>query len=115
MLSNFPQGLRTNTQWSQSEHWEIRARTTNSLVCFGILVPPKVWFSGKDSTCQCRRHMFDPWVRKIPLRKEWLSTPVFLPRESQGQRSLADYSPWGCKEPDMIEQLSMHTSPNVCT
>jgi len=36
---------------------------------------------------------FDPWVRKTPWRREWLPTPVFLPRESHGQRSLAGYSP----------------------
>ena len=36
-------------------------------------------------------------------------TPVFLPRESHGQRSLAVYSPWGHKEWDITEQLSMHT------
>ena len=52
--------------------------------------------SGKESTCQCRRHKrhgFDPWVRKIPWRKAWQSTPVFLPEEFRGQRSLAGYSP----------------------
>ena len=35
-----------------------------------------------------------------PLRKEWLPTPVFLPEEFHGQRSLVGYSPWGCKELD---------------
>ena len=49
----------------------------------------------------------DPWVRKIPWRREWLPTPVFLPRESQGQRSLAGYSPWGRKESDMNERLTV--------
>ena len=44
---------------------------------------------------QCRRPGFDPWVRKIPWRREWLPTPVFLPGKSHGQRSLAGYSPWG--------------------
>ena len=44
-----------------------------------------------------------PWVRKIPWRKEWLPTPVFLPREFYGQRSLVGYSPWGHKESDMTE------------
>ena len=47
--------------------------------------------SGKESTCQCRRHKrhgFDPWVRKIPWRRAWQPTPVFLPGESHGQRSL---------------------------
>ena len=55
---------------------------------------------------QYRRPQFDPWVRKIPWRK-WLSTPVFLPGEFYGQRSLAGYSPWGHKESDMTEQLTL--------
>ena len=41
---------------------------------------------------QCRRHEFDPWVRKILWRREWLSTPVFLPGKFHGQRNLAGYS-----------------------
>jgi len=49
---------------------------------------------------------FDPPVRKIPWRREWQSTPVFLPGEFHGQRSLAGYSPWGCKELDTTEQPS---------
>ena len=62
--------------------------------------------SGKELTCQCRRHKrhgFDPWVRKIPRRSAWQPTPVFLPGESHGQRSLAGYSPQHCKESDMTE------------
>jgi len=57
--------------------------------------------SGKEPTCQCRRHKrpgFDIWVGKIPWRRAWQPTPVFLPGESYGQRSLAGYSPWGCRE-----------------
>ena len=46
---------------------------------------------------------FSPWVRKIPWRRKWQSTPVFLPRKSHGQRSLVDYSPWGHKESDMTK------------
>ena len=38
-----------------------------------------------------------PWIRKIPWRRKWQPTPVFLPDESHGQRSLASYSPWGHK------------------
>ena len=56
--------------------------------------------SGKEAACQCRRHKrcrFDPWVWKIPWRSVWQHTPVFLPGESHGQRSLLSYSPWGCK------------------
>ena len=41
--------------------------------------------------------MFDHWVGYIPWRTEWQVTPVFLPGEFHGQRSLAGYSPWGLK------------------
>ena len=61
--------------------------------------------SGKQSTCQCRRPSFDPWVGKIPWRRKWLPTPVFLSGEFHGQRSLADYSPWSHKEADTTEWL----------
>ena len=62
--------------------------------------------TGKELTCQCRRLKrlrFNLWVGKIPWRRKWLPTPVFLPGESYGQRSLAGYSPWGCKESDTTE------------
>ena len=55
---------------------------------------------------QCRRPRFDPWIRKIPWRREWQSSPVFLPGESHGQRSLVGYSPWGHKELDRAEWLT---------
>ena len=45
---------------------------------------------------------FDPWVRKIPWRRKWQPTPVFLPGESYGQ-SLAGCSPWGHKESDTTD------------
>jgi len=52
--------------------------------------------SGKETTYQCRRHKrhgFDPWIEEIPWRKAWQPTPVFLPGEFRGQRSLAGCSP----------------------
>ena len=55
------------------------------------------WLSGKESTCQCRRHRFDPWVRKFPGIRKWQPTPAFLPGESHGQRNLADSSLRGHK------------------
>ena len=61
------------------------------------------WFSGKESTCQCRRCGFDPWVGKIAWRRKWQLTPVFLPAKSHGQRSLVVYSPKGRKESDTTE------------
>ena len=54
--------------------------------------------SGKESSCQCRRFSFNPWVKKIPWRRKWQLTPVFLPGKSHGLRSLVGYSPWGSKE-----------------
>ena len=54
--------------------------------------------NGKESACKYRRPGCDPWVRKIPWRREWLPTPLILPGESHGQRSLVSYSPWGHKK-----------------
>ena len=55
-------------------------------------------YSSVGRVClQCRRPGLDPWVGKIPWRRKWQPTPVFLPGESHGQRSLAGYSPWGHK------------------
>ena len=62
------------------------------------------WFSGKESACQCRRRGFDPWVGKIPWRRKWQPTPVFLPGKSHGQRSLV--GPWGRTESDTTELLT---------
>ena len=53
----------------------------------------------KELTCQCRRfkrHGFNPWVGKIPWKREWQPTSAFLTGKSNGQRSLVGYSPWGC-------------------
>ena len=48
---------------------------------------------------------FDPCVGKIPWRRKWQSTPVFLPGKSHGLRILVGYSPWGHKESDTAERL----------
>ena len=55
---------------------------------------------------------FNPWVGKMPWRREWQPTPVFLPGEFHGQRSLAGYSPWSRKESDRTEQLT-HKEPTI--
>ena len=70
--------------------------------------------AGKESACQCRRPEFGPSVGKIPQRRKWQPTPVFLPGESHGQRSLAGYSPWGHKELEMTKQL-IHTHTHTHT
>ena len=69
------------------------------------------WLSGKEPSCQCRRHRrrkFDPWVGKIPCRKKWQPTPVFLPGESHAQRNLMDYSPYGGKVLNTTERTHPH-------
>ena len=67
---------------------------------FNMLLMPLVGFpggaSGKEPAFQCRRHRrlrFDPWVGKIPWRRAWQPTLLFLPGESHGWRSLVDYGP----------------------
>ena len=55
---------------------------------------------GKESTCLCRRckrRWFDPWVGKIPWRRKWQPTPIFLPGKSHGQRNVVGYCPLGSK------------------
>ena len=99
-----------NTDESQKQSTECQR-----ILFQGILKPRKtdsVWIymsacviagfpdgtSGKEPTCQCRRgkrHGFNPWVGKIPWRKTWQPTSVFLLEESHGQRSLVGCGPWG--------------------
>ena len=61
---------------------------------------------GKESAC----HVGDPastsGLGRFPWRRKWQSTPVFLPGEINGQRSLADYSPWVCRGSDTTEKLT---------
>ena len=78
--------------------------------CFGL------WFTSylglpyssnsKESACNAGDLQVS-WVRKILWRREWQSTPVFLPGESHGQGSLVGYSPWDSKESDTTEQLTL--------
>ena len=67
----------------------------------------------KKPACQCRRckkHGFNPWVGKIPWRRAWKSTPIFLPGESP-QRSLAGYSLWGHNKSDTSEWSKHSITP----
>ena len=84
------------------------------------LLPPKYivcgspwWLSGRKLSCQCRTHWSNPWVGKIPWRRKWQPTPVFLPGKSHGQRSLGGYSPGVAKESDMMYQLNDNTTCNI--
>jgi len=77
-----------------SIYFAVKSKQTNSTVKLGGGF--RGGSAGKIICLQgrsCRRHGCDPWIGKIPWRRAWKSTPVFLPGESHGQRSLAGYSP----------------------
>ena len=67
---------------------------------------------GKESAGNAGDPGFVPWVGKISWRRKWQPSPV-LPGEFHGQRSLVGYSPWGHKESDMTEQLTLLHFDNV--
>ena len=103
----------SSTGFSRQEHWsglpfpspDMRkaSKTERIYTCITESGLPR-WLRGKESAYQCGRHKrygFDPWVWKIPWRRERLPTPVFWPRESLGL-----YIPWGHKELDTTKQLS---------
>ena len=65
------------------------------VLCFIYLSLFYIGASGKEPACQFRRHKrcgFDPWIGKIPWRRAWQPTPVFLPGEPHKQRSQVE--PW---------------------
>ena len=62
---------------------------------------------------QRKRCRFNPWVGKIPWRRTWQRTPVFLPGKFHGQKNLVGYSPWGHKELDTTEHTHAHTYPHT--
>ena len=61
---------------------------------------------GKESACNAET-LVQSLGWEYPLEREWLPTPVFLPGESHGLRSLVGYSPWGCKELEKTERLTL--------
>ena len=58
----------------------------------------------------CRKHGFNPWVEKMPWRRKWQSTPIFLPVKSHGEKSLVGHRPKGSKESDMTVDGQRHKS-----
>ena len=66
------------------------------------------WVKNLPAMQEAQEMQFNPWVGKIPWRRKWQPTPVFLPEKSHGQRRLAGYSPWDCRGSDTPERLSTH-------
>ena len=87
--------------WVQSLGWDdpLETRTATHSSILGL----PWWLSWYRIRLQFGRPGFNPWVRKIPWRRARVPTPVFWPGEFHGL-----YSPWGHKESDMTEQLSLH-------
>ena len=104
-------GTAVMTPWLLSHHWQILAVLE---ICASLLRAEdpvlrehKPTFA-QEFTCQCRRCKTlssIPGSGRSPQRRKWQPTPVFLPGEFSGQRSLAGYSPQGGKESDTTERL----------
>ena len=78
--------------WQPTAHGVAELDKTEQLNTLSQLHPR--WLSDKDPACQCRRHGFDHWVGKIPWRRAWKPTPVFLPGAS----------PWA-EEPGQLQSM----------
>ena len=70
--------------------------------------------SGKESTCQCRKYWFDPWVGRIPWRRKWQPTPAFLPGKSLGQRKLSTTVQGVAEELTTTSQLNNNVRLRKC-
>ena len=111
-------------QTSKQAGWGLSLRANAWRLGLGWAASPGIWHqlktaedfpggaSSKQLACQCRRRGFDPLAREISWRRAWQPTPVFLPGESYGQRSLVGYSPWGHKELNIIKWLSTQKRKN---
>jgi len=105
-LFPFPEEVTDPSMEPESPEWQVDSLPAE------LPGKPPVGTSGEESACQCRRHRecrFDLWVGRILWRRKWQPTPVFLPGKFHGQRSLAGYSPWTCRESDTIEHARAHT------
>ena len=89
--------------WKEQQSWILSPHSPGPIF--------RRWLSGKELACHCRRSKFDPWVGKISWRRAWQPTPVFLPGESHGQRSLVGYTIHGSrKELDTTEWWRTHST-----
>ena len=94
-LINFSKPSVQNSE-EEKGTWNSTSVLLSFLCLTRQLTIPTLWavLEGKIGQCMVG---FDPWVGKIPWRKEWQPTPVFLPGEFHGQRRLAGYSLWGVR------------------
>ena len=81
-------------------------------MCIWVHEIPR-WLSDKESTCWCRRHKLDPWVKKILWRRKWQHTPVFLPGKMQWTEEPGGLQLVGVTK--SWTQLSIHTHTHIHT
>ena len=70
------------------------------------------WLSGQESTCQCRRHRFNSWVRKLPWRRKWQPTSVFLPGKPMDRGAWWATIHRVAQSQTQLKRLSMHACMN---
>ena len=94
------QNLRHYRVW-MGKIFSIIDLSIQPLLCIYTVSGPEIrlpwWLNSKESAYQCGKYRFSSWVGKIPWRRKWQLTPVFLPGKSQRQRSLVGYIAWDCK------------------
>ena len=87
---------------------EVKTILALSFITVYINIKAACGASGKEPTSKCKRCGFNPWVRKIPWRREWQPTPAFLPGEFHGERSLAVYRQWVAKSRMWLSDKHFH-------
>ena len=104
-LENFmDRGAWQTTVRGATKSWTGLSKFHFHLICTHMVLVVKNPPAGDLKRCR-----FYPWIRNIPWRRAWQPTPVFLPGEFHGQRSLVGYSQWGCKSWTWPKRLCMHT------
>ena len=103
---------RDGGAWWAAVYGVVLSRTRLKRLSSSSNSKPSQVCSGKESACQCRRHWtygFDPWVGKIPWRRKWQPTPVFLPGKCYGQSRLQSMGSQRVRHDWVIECTHIHT------
>ena len=109
MKERFPEFSRKRFRQSSCRRFLESFSNVIATYSFRVLGFPGGSF-GKESACNAGDPGSMSWVMKIPWRRKWLPTSVFLPGKFHGQRTLVGYSPWGHKQSDMNERLTFSLS-----
>ena len=114
VLSPLPQSVSDRRLHHSIQNCRLRVSSEQSALAWSLASVSQNWASlggsdSKESACNAGDLGWDPWVGKILWRTAWQLTPVSLPGESHGRRSLTGYSPWDHKELDTTEHVPILT------